>query len=162
MKDYTYNSNHLNLLKKYGTIKLMFILMFCLVLLLQSMTWLIVWSKDVDIIKSDMVFVVITLIGSLAMMATQMIQYRINFNIIKNVQSEGSFTTRAFKTNFSNKSSWAWGYVLLTRILCVLFIILLGIVVYNFVQNYVNWGEIILKAPMMLFIAIGFLNLSFK
>lgn len=160
MKDFCYNAKHLSLLKKYSKIKLLFIFMFCLVLLLQSITWLIVWNKDISISTTDMVFVVITLAGAFSLILSQMIMYKTNSTIIKNVQDNGEYKTKVFSTKFSNKSSWAWGYVVLTRILCIVFIILLGIMVVNFIQNYVNWGKIILKMPLMLFLAVAFLNLS--
>lgn len=160
MREYCYNSKHLNLLNKYSRVKLLFIFMFCLVILLQAITWLLVWGKDIAISTSDMIFVGVTLVGALSLVFSQMVMYRMNANIIKNVKSNGEFKASVSKVRFSNKSSWAWGYVVLTRILCLVFIILLGITVFNFIQNYVNWGKIILKMPLTLFLAVGFLNLS--
>lgn len=160
VEEYTYNAGHLNLLKKSGVLKLIFSFIFCLIIILQALAWLIVWSKDMSFTTTDTVFVAITILGCLAMLVSQIYFYRHNQTITEHVKIEGSYTTKRLKFKFSQKSSWSWGYLVLTNIITIVFVILLGIMVVNFIQNYVNWGRIILKMPLMLFLAVASLQVS--
>lgn len=160
MKEYIYTSAHIETLKKYSFMKMLFLLLGCLVMLLQSLAWLVVWFKDIDISTSSMVFVTITLICSLYFIASQFFFAIRNRKIIKTIKREGKFITRRIRFKFSDKSSWAGGMVILARIIAILFVVLLGILTISFLQNYINWGKVILKMPFMMFCAVGFLNLS--
>ena len=83
-----------------------------------------------------------------------------NRKIIKTIKQKGDFTTHRISFKFSDKSSWAGGMVVLARIVAILFVVLLAILTGSFLQNYINWGKVILKMPFMMFCAVGFLNLS--
>ena len=160
MEQFIYTSKHMGALKKYNFMKTLFVLLGCLVVLLQSIAWLVVWMRDMATSTSDMFFVGITLISALYFTMSQVFFLARNNKIIKIVSSGNQFITSRVKMKFSNKSSFAGALVVLCKILAVLFVILLGIVIVSFVQNYVNWGKVILKMPFMVFCAIGFLNLS--
>jgi len=160
MEDFVYTSVHLKTLKKYAFFKLLFMLLGCLVLLLQSLTWLVVWVKDKPATTTDMVFVAVTIVGSFMFIATQFFFFNRNRNMINIIRQHGSLTIRRTKLRFSNKHSWAGGLVVFYRILTLVFIILLGIGVYSFIKNYVNWGKVILKMPFMIYCAVTALNRS--
>lgn len=160
MEQFVYTSVHIPALKKYGFMKILFLLLGCLVLLLQSIAWLVVWNKDIDISTSNMVFVTITLVFTLFFVASQAFFAIRNKKIINTINENGFFKTFRIKLKFSNKASIGGGLVVFCRILAVLFVILLGILIVSFIQNYLNWGKVILKMPFMVFCAVGFLNLS--
>ncbi len=160
MEKFVYTHIHLPALKKYGTMKILFALLGCLVLLLQSIAWLVVWSRDMEIDTTNMVFVTITLVFSLFFVMGQVFFSVRNRKIMQTIQKDGACATFRTKLRFSNKASWAGGLVLFCRILAVLFVILLGILIVSFIQQYLNWGKIILKMPFMVLIAVGFLNTS--
>ena len=113
-----------------------------------------------EIDTTNMVFVTITLIFSLFFIAGQVFFSVRNRKIINAVKRDGKFETVRSKLRFSDKASFAGGLVLFCRILAVLFVILLGILVVSFIQQYLNWGKIILKMPFMVLCAVGFLNTS--
>ena len=160
MEKYVYTEVHLPALKKYSVIKILFLILGCLVLLLQSITWLVVWNKGIDISVTNMVFVGITLVSSLYFVASQVFFAIRNRKIMSTIRREGSFNTKRVKLKFSNKTSFGGALVVFCRIIAILFVILLGILIVSFIQNYLNWGKIILKMPFMVFCAVGFLNLS--
>ncbi|MBQ8522582.1 MAG: hypothetical protein IJ458_02820 [Clostridia bacterium] len=160
MERYIYTKDHLPALKKYGIMKIMFLLLGCLVLLLQSIAWLVVWFKDIEISVTNMVFVGITLVFTLFFVASQTFWAIRNRKIMDTIKRDGSFATMRLKMKFSNKASWGGGLVVLCRIIAILFVILLGILIVSFIQNYLNWGKIILKMPFMVYCAVGFLNAS--
>lgn len=160
MENFVYSRVHLDVLKKNGVRKVLFLLLGCLVLLLQSIAWLIVRDKDIDVKVSDMVFVGITLVATLFFVCSQLFFGIRNRKIINTIKSGQNFTTKRMKFRFSDKFSWGGGLVVLTRIIALLFVVLLGILIVSFIQNYLNWGKIILKMPLMVFCAVGFLNLS--
>lgn len=160
MEKYIYTSDHLRALKKYGIMKIWFLFLGCLVLMLQSMAWLLVWYKEKPATVSDMWFVTITLVFSLFFVASQVFWVKRNRKIMHTIKKDGRFVTNRIKMKFSNKASWGGALVVLSRILAILFVILLGILTVSFIQNYVNWGKVILKMPLTLFCAVSFLNLS--
>jgi hypothetical protein len=160
MEHYTYTYGHLNALKKYRQMKILFLTLSCLVVLLQSISWLVVWCKDIEISTSNMVFVTITLIASILFMFSQVFFLFRNKKIMREIEIEGKFETVRLGLRFSNKASWAGAFVFLIKILALLFVVLLGLLIVNFVQDYLNWGKIILKVPFMVFLAVGFLNTS--
>ena len=82
------------------------------------------------------------------------------FMYFASLDKNGSFTVKKYTVPYANKNSWAWGYVLLSRIIAVVCVILLGIMLVTFFQNYLNCGRIILKMPLMLYISMAFINLS--
>ena len=108
----------------------------------------------------NMVFVTITLIFSLFFVMGQIFFAIRNHKMIATINKEGSVTTIRSKLRFSNKASFAGGLVLFCKFLAVLFVILLGILIVSFIQQYLNWGKIILKMPFMVLCAVGFLNTS--
>lgn len=160
MKQYVYTADTLPELKKYGIARILFLLLGCLVLLLQSLSWLVVWLKDMEITVSDMAFVGITLVASLSFVMSQSVWAIRNKKIIKAIKNNGSFTTKRLNVRVSDKSSFAGALVLLCRIIAIVCVILLGILIVSFIQNYLNWGRIILKMPLMVYLTIGFLNVS--
>lgn len=160
MEKYIYTKEHIPTLKKYCTAKIVFLLLGCLVLLLQSISWLVVWLKDIDISISSMVFVGITLVFALSFVGSQFFFAVRTKNIIKLINSEGKFITMRIRRGFSDKTSWGGALTVLARVIAVLFVIFLGILIVSFVQNYLNWGKIILKMPLMVFCAVWFLNMS--
>jgi len=160
MENFVYTRAHLDVLKKNRIKNILFLLLGCLVLLLQSITWLVVWNKDIDIKVSDMVFVGITLICALFFVASQLFFGIRNRQIINTINRGENFTTKRVKFKFSDKHSFGGALVILSRFIALLFVILLGILIVSFIQNYLNWGKVILKMPFMVYCAIGFLNLS--
>lgn len=160
MEQFVYSSIHLPALKKYGITKILFTLLGCLVLLLQSITWLIVWLKGVDVSTSDLVFVTITLVSALFFTGSQIFFAIRNKNIRETIKYQGSFQTFRPKLKFSNKASIGGGLVVFCRIIAVVFVILLGVLMANFILDYLNWGKVILKTPIMVLIAVWFLNTS--
>jgi len=109
---------------------------------------------------SSMLFVGITLVASLYFVASQCFFAIRNKKVIKTIKEKGQFVTKRVNLKFSDKSSWAGAFVVFFRIIAILFVFLLGALIVSFVQNYLNWGKIILKMPFMVFCAVGFLNLS--
>ena len=160
MTKFEYKSAHLKILNKYSTAKLLSLLLGCLTLLLQSIAWLLVWFNDKPVTTSDMVFVTITIVGALSFICAQFFYYMRNKRIIKAVKQHGSAQAIRSKLRYSDKGSWAGGLVVFYRVLGILFVILLGILVVSFIQNYLNWGKIILKMPFMVYCTVGFLNSS--
>lgn len=160
MINYVYTSAHMQALKKYSVMKILFILLGSLVLLLQSIAWIVVWIRDMDVSVSDMVFVGITLVVSFLFIASQMVYAFRNKKIIKAVEKDGQFVTERTKIKFSNKFSVGGAIVVFCKLMAVLFVILLGILMVSFIQNYLNWGKIILKMPLMVFLAVSFLQTS--
>lgn len=160
MEEVVYDKKHLLTLKRYGYAKIMFLLMGCLTLLLQSLAWVVVLFKEVPVSTSSKVFVTITQIGSLLFIISQFALAIRNKHIIKTIITSGKCTTRRLKVKVSNKASFAGGLLVLCRIIAVIFVILLGILVVNFLQNYLNWGKVILKMPIMILLAVEFLNSS--
>lgn len=160
MEKYIYTFKHLPALKKYGFMKVLFLLLGCLVLLLQSIAWLVVWNKNISIDITNMVFVTITLVFTIFFVLSQVFFALRNKKIIQIIEQKGSFESFRFKLRFSNKASFGGALVVLCRIIAILFIILLSILVVSFIQNYLNWGKIILKMPFMVLCVVGFLNLS--
>lgn len=160
MEKYVYTDKHLPAFKKYGMMKILFLLLGCLVLLLQSIAWLVVWNKDIDVNVTNMVFVAITLIFSLYFVASQVFFAIRNRKIMCIIRNNGKFTTKRIKLKFSNKASLGGALIVFARIIALLFVILLGILIVSFIQNYLNWGKIILKMPLMVLCAVQFLNLS--
>ncbi|MFQ6724316.1 MAG: hypothetical protein ACLRFE_03165 [Clostridia bacterium] len=160
MVKYVYTAEHLPVLRKYAIMKVMFLLLGCLVLLLQSIAWLVVWFKDIEVSTSNMWFVTITLVFTLSFVASQMFWAIRNRKIMKTVKNGDVFPTKRVKMKFSDKHSFAGALIVFARIMAVLFVILLGILIVNFVQDYLNWGKIILKMPFMVLCAVMFLNAS--
>ncbi len=161
MKSVTYDKKHLSTLKEYCVIKLMFTFLISLVLLLQSAIWLIVWHRNKSFSISDMVVVAITLGCCISMIISQMTYYRYNRNIVKQINEEGKFEIRRdINFRFNAKSGLSWGILLLFRIFTITIAILTGILVVEFVQDYLNWGEVILKMPILLLLLIAFMNTS--
>ncbi|MBQ7880370.1 MAG: hypothetical protein IJ358_00815 [Clostridia bacterium] len=160
MESYTYTSAHLGVLKKYRVMKILFLLLGCLVLLLQSLAWLVVWVKDMPVSTSSKVFVTITLVFSFFFIGSQFFFAMRNKNITKQVKEHGSFTTKRLKKGYANKASWSGGLVVLFRIIAIVFVILLAILTVSFIENYLNWGRIILKMPFMVLCTVQFLSLS--
>ena len=160
MERFIYTPAHLPALKRYGTMKILFSFLGCLVLLLQSIAWLVVWTRDMEIDTTNMVFVTITLVCSLFFVMGQVFFSVRNRKIIAAIKRDGKFETIRSKLRFSNKGSFAGALVVFCRFLAVLFVILLGILVVSFIQQYLNWGKIILKMPFMVLCAVGFLNTS--
>lgn len=160
MRNVTYDERHLSILKEYCVIKLMFTFLISLVMMLQSAIWLIVWYKEKTILTSDVIAVTITLIGCLAMIISQMIYYRHNTNIVNEIEQKGSSEVRDLNFRFNSKSGLAWGLLALFRILAFLLSILTGILIVQFIRDYVNWGEAILKMPIVILMLIAFMNTS--
>lgn len=160
MINYVYTSAHMQALKKYSVMKILFILLGSLVLLLQSIAWLVVWMRDMTVSVSDMVFVGITLVVSFLFIASQMFYIFRNKKIMKAIEKDGQFVTTRTKLKFSNKFSAGGAIVIFCKIMAVLFVILLGILMVSFIQNYLNWGKVILKMPLMVFLAVSFLQTS--
>jgi hypothetical protein len=160
MEQYVYTSNHLPALKKYGVMKILFLLLGCLTLLLQSLAWLIVWMRDMPVSKSDMWFVAITLVSAFYFIAGQCFFLARNRKIINMVSDGGTFVCRRTKIRFSNKASVGGAIALFCKIIAILFVILLGILIVSFIQNYLKWGKVILKMPLMVFLTVSFLHTS--
>ena len=160
MINFVYTSAHMNVLKKYGTMKLLFLLLGCLIILFQSIAWLIVWARDMAVSNSDMIFVGITLLMSFGFMTSQLYFAVRNKKIINIIKNQGKFETKRLKVKFSDRATWAGAFVILVRVLLVLFVILLGVLLVVFIQNYLNWGKILLKMPLMVYFAIAFLDIS--
>ena len=160
MERFVFSSVHLPALKKYGFMKLLFTLLGCLVLLLQSIAWLVVWLKDVDVSTSDLVFVTVTLVCALLFTISQLFFAIRSKKIRDTINSQGSFETFRPKLKFSEKSSVGGGLVVLCRIIAIVFVILLGVLMVNFILDYLNWGKVILKTPIMVLLAVWFLNTS--
>lgn len=160
MEDYVYTSSELDELKKYRTMKILFLLLGCLVLLLQSITWLIVWLRDIPVSTSSKVFVTITLVATFLFIASQSVFLIRNKNIVKIVKEQGRFHSKRIKLKFSDKTTWAGAFVILFRIIAIIIVVLLGVLIVTFIRNYLNWGKIVLKMPLMVLVAVQALNLS--
>ena len=161
MKIITYDKKHMSTLKEYCVIKLMFVFLISLVLLLQSAIWLIVWHRNKSFSISDMVVVGITICSCITMLISQMVYYRYNKQIVNQIDEEGKFEVRRdLNYRFNAKSSWSWGVLLLFRIFTIVIAILTGILVVEFVQDYLNWGKVILKMPILILLLIAFMNTS--
>ena len=160
IENYEYTSDQIGELKKYRVMKVLFLLLGCLVLLLQSISWLVVWMKDIPVSTTSMVFVTITLVATFFFITSQWFFLIRNKKIRKTVKEEGRYVGQRLKLRFSNKSSWAGAFVVFFRIIAVVFVLLLGILIVSFIQNYLNWGKVILKMPLMVLLAVQFLSLS--
>ena len=160
IENYEYTSEQMDELKKYRVMKVLFLLLGCLVLLLQSISWLVVWIRDMPVDFTNKVFVTITLIGTFSFVISQSFLLVRNKNIRNIIEREGKYDGTRLKLRFSNKSSWGGAFAIFFRIIAIVFLILLGILIVSFIQNYLNWGKIILKTPLMVLMAVQFLNLS--
>ena len=160
MEKCIYTAEHIPVLKKYNFMNMLFLLLGCLVMLLQSIAWLVVWYKDMEINTLNMVFVTITLVFSLFFVMSQVFMYIRNKKIIKTINLYGSFETRRLKIKLSNKHSWGGALRVLCHIFAIIFVVILAAMMFSFVKNYVNWGKVILKVPFMIFCAVSMLNLS--
>ena len=160
MEEFVYTKNHLDAVKKYRTTRMLFLLLGCFVLALQSIAWLVVWLKDIPVKISDMWFVGITLVYSLYFVASQAFLMSYTKKIMKTINNEGSFTTRRVKLRFSDKSTLAGAFVVFCKVLAVIFVVILGVMLYNFISNFVAWGKVVLKTPMVVLCSIEFLNMS--
>jgi len=158
MEDFVYTSVHIKTLKKYGSSKLLFLLLGCLVLLLQSLAWILVWVRDMPSTTTDKVFVAVTILGSFMFISTQMFFFNRNRNMINIIKQQGSLIMKRTRIRFSNKNSLGGGIVVFYKVLAVIITVLLGISIVAFIQNYVNWGKIILKMPFIVYCAVGALN----
>ena len=76
------------------------------------------------------------------------------------VAKDGSYTTRRVKLRFSDKSTIGGAIAVFCKILAVIFVFVLGAMIFNFITDFVNWGKVILKTPLVVLCAIEFLNLS--
>ena len=160
MEQFVYTKKHLEALKTYKITKITIMFLTCLVVLLQSISWLVVWLRDMPVRTSDMWFVGITLVCALYFLFSQVYFIIHNRKITRAVKTQGQFKTMRVKLKFSNKASWAGGFVVLCRIIAIVFIVLLVALIVSFIQNYLNWGKIILKMPLMVLLAVACLNTS--
>lgn len=160
MKLYTYTRAHVKALDRYRTIKLLFLLLGCLTLLLQSICWLIVWNKGISVSTTDMVFVTITLIAAFLFVLSQLFFAVRNNKIIKEIDQTGECRYPRYGESFFRKRTIASGLALFMRIISVVFLILLGILIINFIRDYLNWGKVILKLPLMMLIVVEVVNIS--
>ena len=160
MEQFVYTKKHLDAVKKYKIMKIMFLALGCFVLALQSITWLVVWLKDVPVKISDMWFVGITLVYSLYFVASQIFFIIHSRRITAIIKKQGSFTTKRVKLRFSDKSTLAGAFSVFCKILAVIFVAVLGVMIFNFVTDFVAWGKVILKTPLVVLCAIEFLNLA--
>ena len=160
MEQFVYTKKHLDALKKYRVMKIMFLVLGCFVLALQSITWLTVWIKNVPVKVSDMWFVGITLVYSLYFVASQIFYIIHGRRIVNAVKKQGSFTTMRIKLRFSDKSTVAGAFAVFCKVLAVIFIFVLGVMIYNFVTDFVTWGKIVSKTPLIVLCAVKFLSLS--
>lgn len=160
MEQFVYTKNHINAVKKYKTMRVLFLALGCFVLALQSIAWLVVWLKNMPIKISDMWFVGITLIYSLYFVISQIFLIIHSRRILERIKKEGSYTTLRIKIRLSDKTTFGGTLTIFAKVLFVIFIILLAIVVTNFISDIVNWGKIILKMPLLVLCAVEFLNLS--
>lgn len=160
IENYEYTSEQLDELKKYKIMKVLFLLLGCLVLLLQSISWLVVWMRDIPANLTNKIFVTVTLVSTFFFIASQCLFLVRNKRITNIVKTEGKYVGTRLKLRFSNKGSWAGAFVMFFRIISILFLVLLGILIVSFIQNYLNWGKVILKMPLMVLLAVQFLNLS--
>lgn len=158
MEDFVYTTKHLPVLKKYGTMRILFLLLGCLVILLQSITWLIVWYKDMTITAMDMAFVGVTLTLCLFFIASQVFLAGINARTISGIKINGLCAGK--KPKAPKNVSVAGGFRILIHFITILFVVLLGVLIVSFVQNYLNWGEVILKMPFMVYCSVSLLNVS--
>ena len=160
MEQFVYTKNHLDALKKYKTMKVLFLALGCFVLALQSIIWLVVWVKDMPVKVSDMWFVGITLVNALQFVTSQ-IFFIIHTRHIKiALNKQGTFTTRRVKLRFSDKSTFGGAVVVFSKILAVIFAFILGVMIFNFITDFVTWGKVILKTPLLVLCAIQMLHLS--
>lgn len=160
MKQYVYTSAHSTTLNKYRTIKILFLVLGCLVLLLQSICWLIVWGKNMPVSTSDMVFVTITLVASFLFILAQLFFAVRNNQIIRAVRENGECQNVRLGAKFFRQRTFAHGLVILSRIISIVFVLLLGILIVNFIQDYLNWGKVILKLPLMVLLVVEVLNMT--
>lgn len=160
MEQFIYTKNHFEALKKYKTMKVLFLALGCFVLALQSITWLVVWLRDMPVKVSDMWFVGITLIYSLYFVISQIFMIIYTNRIISTVNREGSYTTKRLRVRLSDKSTFAGAYTIFCKIMAIVFVVVLAIMLVNFVMDFVNWGKVILKTPLVVLCAIQFLNTS--
>ena len=54
----------------------------------------------------------------------------------------------------------AGAFAVFCKVLAVIFIFVLGVMIYNFVTDFVTWGKIVLKTPLIVLCAVEFLSLS--
>lgn len=160
MKSFCYNTSHLTLLYKYRTTRILFMTLFCFVILLQSVSWLIVWMNGTVASVMDMVFVGVTLIVSLIQFISHSWLYAYNNRIIREVETNGSAVGLMSAINFNDKTSFGNGLIVFCRILTVVFAIFVGIAMFNFVQDFLNWGKVMLKIPALVMLVVISLNLS--
>lgn len=162
MQDFVYTSAHLDALKKYKFSKMLFLLLGCLVLLLQSMAWIIVWYKDIAVNTTNKVFVTITLVVSFLFIFSQCFFVVHTKKIIKNIKLNGTFVTKRPRLIPASKPNLINAMAVFARILAIVLVILLGVFIVSFIENYLNWGKVILKMPIIVLIAIAFLNYSLE
>ena len=122
--------------------------------------FLIVWYKDIDVNTTNKVFVTVTLICSFMFVISQCFFIVHTKKIVKNIKLNGHFAAKRPRIISASKPTLASAMVVFARIISIVIIILLGVLIASFIENYLNWGKIILKMPIMVFIAIGFLNFS--
>lgn len=160
MKEFQYNRSHLNLLYKYRTTRLLFMTLFCFVILFQSVAWLIVWMNEIEASVMDMTFVGVTLGLSLFEFISHAWLYTYNNRVIAEIEQNGTATGYVSRLTVNEKSTFANILLVLCRIITVVFTIFVGICIFNFVENFVNWGKILLKIPALVMVVVAFLNLS--
>lgn len=160
MKSFCYNTSHLTLLHKYKTTRILFMTLFCFVILLQSISWLIVWMDGAVASTMDMVFVGVTLIISFIQFIVHAWLYAYNNRIIKEVKTNGSAVGLMSAIKFNDKTSFGNGLIVFCRILTVVFTVFVGIAMFNFVENFLNWGKVLLKIPALVMLVVMSLNLS--
>lgn len=160
MEQFVYTKKHLDALKKYKTTKVLFLALGCFILALQSIIWLVVWVRDMPVKVSDMWFVGITLVYSLQFVSTQIFYIIHTRRIMSTVKKQESFTTRRLKLRFSDKSTFAGAIIVFSKVLVVVFTFILGVMIFNFITDFVTWGKVILKTPIVILCAIEFLDLS--
>lgn len=159
MKSFKYDSRHLKLMYKYRTMRILFMTLFCFVILFQSVAWLMVWMGDEPISTMDMIFVGATLLLSLTEFICHAWLYYYNNRLIASVEQTG--LAEGFVSVISANES-ALSRILLgfCRLLVIVFAVFVGICVFSFVDNIINWGEILLKIPALVMLLVAFLNLS--
>lgn len=160
MKEFQYNRSHLDLLHKYRITRLLFMTLFCFVIIFQSVSWLVVWMGDIEVSVTDMVFVGVTLGLSLVEFICHAWLYAYNNRVIAEVEQNGSATGYVSRLAVNESSTLANALLVFCRVITVLFTIFVGICIFNFVDNVLNWGRILLKIPALVLVVVGFLNLS--
>lgn len=160
MKEFHYDARHLKLLYKYRTTRTLFMTLFCFVILFQSVSWLVVWMSDGEVSTMDMWFVGVTLAFSLIQFICHTWLYSYNNRIISQIEQVGSAEGFVSKLSVNEKSTFSNMLMILCRIICVLFAVFVGICIFSFIDNFMNWGKILLKIPALVMLLVAFLNLS--